>query len=343
MVNGQAKITTLVTKDKTLIIKGFAILFMIAHHVLIKEFYIEPSGFLSSFIAIRMQIAMKMCVGLFTFFVGYGAFYAAKIDFKYIWQHAWRLLKQYWIVLLLTVLIVIVSSGENGWKSVIGCNHLILNLFGFNHRYNLGNWYVYFYLYALCVLPLIVRVFQNRIGIKLLLVTIICGIMAYLIKGNHFLIQAVNECVSYTPTLAVGYVCAKTEVLSSLCNRVKKRYIWFLVALLVIIVRSYGTTIKGFKTDVVCVPVFVMAVSALFVQKEKSMAARIITIFGKNSTLIWFIHAIPLSDATRRLFQTSPLWPNNFLVLYIVLTLVSLALAIIGNYIFEKTKIVQKR
>ena len=169
--------------------------------------------------------------------------------------------------------------------------------------------------------------------------------MAYVIRGNHFLVQAMNECVCYTPTLVVGYVCAKTEILSRLCDRVtsKKKYIWFLIASLVIVVRSYSTTIKGLKTDVVCVPVFVMAVSALFVQKEKSMAARIMTIFGKNSTLIWFIHAIPLSDATRRLFQTSPQWPNNLLVLYIVLTLVSLALAIMGNYIFEKTKIIQKR
>jgi len=159
------------------------------------------------------------------------------------------------------------------------------------------------------------------------------------------LVQAANECVSYTPTLVVGYVCAKTEILSRLCDRVtsKKKYIWFLIALLVIVVRSYGNTIKGFKTDVICVPAFVMAVSALFVQKEKSTAARIMTIFGKNSTLIWFIHAIPLSDAARRLFQTNPLWPNNLLVLYIVLTLVSLALAIMGNYIFEKTKIIKKR
>lgn len=224
-----------------------------------------------------------------------------------------------------------------------GGDFLILNLVGLKHQYNLGNWYIYFYLYALCVLPLITRVLQNRTRIRLMLLTIACGIMAYFIRGNHFLIQAVDECVSYTPTLAIGYICAKTEILSVFCTRVRKTFIWILIASLVIVVRSYGTEIMGFKTDAICVPVFVMAISALFLQQETTMFARIMTVFGKNSTLIWFIHAIPLSDATRRLFQTSSLWPNNLLVSYIFLTMVSLVLSITGNYVFEKTNIIKKR
>ena len=340
----QTKVATLVTKDKTLIIKGLAILFMIAHHVLIKEFYIEPSEFLSSLVAIRVQIAMKMCVGLFTFFVGYGAFYAVKIDYKYIRQHAWRLLKQYWIVLFFSVLIVSLSSRESGWNStVLWDNSLILNLLGFNHQYNLGNWYIYFYLYALCVLPLIIRVFQKRTWGRLILFTIVFGIMAYFIRGNHFYVQAVDECVGYTPTLAIGYICAKTDILSVFCNRVRNKIIWILIVSLVLVFRSYASEIIGIKTDVICVPVFVMAVSALFLQHETTIFAKIMTVLGRNSTLIWFIHAIPLSDSTRRLFQTCSLWPNNLLILYIVLTLVSLVLSIMGNYFFEKTNIIKKR
>lgn len=53
-----------ISKDKTTILKGVAILFMILHHVLIKEFYIEQPEILSSSVAVRMQIAMKMCVGI---------------------------------------------------------------------------------------------------------------------------------------------------------------------------------------------------------------------------------------------------------------------------------------
>lgn len=59
-----------ISKDKTTILKGVAILFMILHHVFIKEFYVEAPEFLSSPVAVRVQIAMKMCVGIYTFIIG---------------------------------------------------------------------------------------------------------------------------------------------------------------------------------------------------------------------------------------------------------------------------------
>lgn len=66
---------TIISKDKTQIIKGCAILFMIVHHCFIKEFYINPPSYLSTLICIKFYTSMKICVGLFTFFVEYGAFY----------------------------------------------------------------------------------------------------------------------------------------------------------------------------------------------------------------------------------------------------------------------------
>ena len=93
----------LITKDKSAILKGFAILFMIAHHVLIKEFYIDPSPVLDSFFALRLQIGMKTCVGIFTFILGYGFFFTKKYDAKYVLSHAKRLLLRYWFVLTPTI------------------------------------------------------------------------------------------------------------------------------------------------------------------------------------------------------------------------------------------------
>lgn len=101
---------TILAKDKTFIIKGFAILFMIAHHCFIKEFYLDPPSILNSYFALRVQIGMKMCVGLFTFIVGYGGYYAKKTDRHYIYSHVWRLLKQYWIVLAMTLLVIIIHE-----------------------------------------------------------------------------------------------------------------------------------------------------------------------------------------------------------------------------------------
>ncbi len=99
-------------KDKTLIIKGLAILMMIAHHCLIKEFYVAPPEILSSFPMLRLQIGTKMCVGLFTFFVAYGFFFARNVDGKYVFSHIWRVYRYYLVTLLITFSILLIFNNN---------------------------------------------------------------------------------------------------------------------------------------------------------------------------------------------------------------------------------------
>lgn len=54
------KIKLTFTRDKTKLLKGIAIIFMVIHHT-------APADFASSF---------KLCVGLFTFLAGFGFFFA---------------------------------------------------------------------------------------------------------------------------------------------------------------------------------------------------------------------------------------------------------------------------
>ena len=93
-----------ISKDKTTILKGVAILFMILHHVFIKEFYIEQPEILSSSVAVRMQIAMKMCVGIYTFIIGYGFWFCKSYSTGYVFGHIGKLLRQYWIVFVFLIL-----------------------------------------------------------------------------------------------------------------------------------------------------------------------------------------------------------------------------------------------
>ena len=96
-----------ISKDKTTILKGVAILFMILHHVFIKEFYIEQPEILSSSVAVRMQIAMKMCVGIYTFIIGYGFWFSK----SYVFGHIGKLLRQYWIVFVFLILPISIWGG----------------------------------------------------------------------------------------------------------------------------------------------------------------------------------------------------------------------------------------
>lgn len=336
------------TKDKTQIIKGIAILLMIAHHCLIKEFYLTPPDYVNSFAATSLQTGAKMCVGLFTFFIGYGCFFAQRIDFKYISQHVWRLLKQYWIVLFVTILIVLFSCSKGllliiSERSTGGGNLLLLNMFGVNQHYNLGNWYIYFYIYALAVMPLFMKLMRTKLWVKTAIVIIICGLMSIFIHGDNQALQAIINCIKYTPILIMGYACAKSQIFDLIVSRIKSRYVWLVVALVAFALRCYATSVKGFVTDIVFVPIIIVAVSAMFVGKENGVISKVLVMLGSNSTLMWFVHALPFSDATRSIFQTSPLWVNNVIVLYLCITTISFIIAYLGNMMFYKLGIIQKR
>ena len=100
-----------ISKDKTTILKGVAILFMILHHVFIKEFYVEQPEFLSSSAAVRVQVAMKMCVGSYTFIIGYGFWYCKSYSTGYVFGHIRKLLRQYWIVFIFLILPISIGGG----------------------------------------------------------------------------------------------------------------------------------------------------------------------------------------------------------------------------------------
>lgn len=220
---------------------------------------------------------------------------------------------------------------------------LLLNMFGINQHYNLGNWYIYFYIYALAVMPLVVKLMQTRVWVKTAIVTLLCSLLSFLIRGDNPLLQAIINCIKYTPILVMGYACAKTQIVNTLVSRIQSRYVWLIVAMVAFALRCYATSIKGFITDIVFVPFIIVAVSALFVGKEDGVISKVLVILGSNSTLMWFIHAIPFSDATRAIFQSSPLWTNNVIVLFLSITTLSFILAYLGNLLFYKLGIIQKR
>lgn len=309
------------SKDTTQIIKGFAILFMIAHHVLIKEFYMDQPEILTNIFSIRLQIGMKMCVGLFTFFVGYGAFYAKELDIRYIYKHIWRLLKCYWLVLLVTILIAYISNVCYDMPVTL------LNFVGLMSQYNLGSWYIYFYIYALLVLPFIARLLKQNTWTRLFYLIAFSCVASYFTESSQFILRALSLCFFYTPILAIGYACAQTQIIGTISKLSDNAILWFIILLTTVLLRCITGGKYGFSTDIVFVPLFILSV-AVFAWGGKILFSKTLSSLGRNSMFMWFIHAIPLSDATRAFFQDSVLWTNNVLILYFVLVVVSYLLSV---------------
>ena len=315
--------TVIISKDKTLIIKGFAILMMIAHHCWIKEFFVKPPEILSYYPMIKLDYGMKMCVGLFTFFVGYGFFHAKNVDARYVFRHIWRLCRKYWLILSLTILFSLIGGGKS--------RHIILNIPGISHEYNLANWYIYFYIYSMILLPFISSFLRKMRLYHLVMLVLICGSLTYINTSKNIYMVAMRECTAYTPMLLVGYYCANTKILSNASIYIQNRWTWILIALMAFAGRCGLGSVKGLVTDVIFVPVFVIAISAIFDGFENSKTAKMLTSFGACSTMMWFIHTLPFNDATRAIFQGSIFWTNNIIVLFIVVTVLSYLFALLYN------------
>ena len=102
------------TRDHTQVIKGVAILFMMILHVGGRgATYDVPMRTMAEFPLLGfLHPAFKLCVGIFTFMIGYGYAFAKVKDWRYSIKHIWALLKVFWLILLvITVPSILLSGG----------------------------------------------------------------------------------------------------------------------------------------------------------------------------------------------------------------------------------------
>jgi UDP-N-acetylmuramyl pentapeptide phosphotransferase/UDP-N-acetylglucosamine-1-phosphate transferase len=99
-------------KDKTSIIKGVGILFMIFLHVFggsgwYDNRYDIPLN--RNELLIHFMGSLQICVGIFVFMIGYGYSFAKSKDWKYSIKHIKRLLVVYWCILFCLALPVCID------------------------------------------------------------------------------------------------------------------------------------------------------------------------------------------------------------------------------------------
>lgn len=136
-------------KQMTGIIKGVAILFMLLLHCyqdnydVSLDFSYSLTGYSGFF---------KLCVGMYVFMVGYGYAFSKTKDLRYGFQHIKKLLKSFWVILFVFTLPFCFREVLNDdFKT------LFYNLFGIDSHYNWYSWFVYFFIYAMLVMPFISR------------------------------------------------------------------------------------------------------------------------------------------------------------------------------------------
>lgn len=311
-------------KDKTAILKGIAILMMVVLHCCCGASWYDrtiPALENQSFVDF-INGTLKMCVGIYAFLVGFGYAFSKNRDFKYSLTHIWKLLLTYWIILLLFSLPFGYRNIEGGWSEVL------LNMFGISGSLSWVNWFVYFYIFQMIVLPFVTRVVEKRpIPLTLLFMAGFLGVKA-LMKVFHIepnlWTNALSACCIYSPIVLEGYLFGKMKWFTQI--RLPSNWFFCLFACVTVtcapLLRLLG---PSFMLEWVLVPFMIVAVLYLFTAYKIPFLTKVLSMLGNVSVYMWFFHAIFFTKSVRWFWQHFILISDNIIIITLWTLLLSFA------------------
>lgn len=270
--------------DKSQILRGLAIIFMIILHN-----NCPIPGF-------------KICVPIFTFLVGYGYAFATKKNLKHGLKRIWHLLSHFWLILLGIFLPVAIYCGN--YHPTLG--NVLENMFGLESNLNWYSWYIYFYIYAMIVMIPLSRIIRRFKIPAILILICVCFGLVYLFHqipdwSENIWIQAIHDCVLCSPVMFVGFYLAEGGAVTKM--KIPNGVIGVILCIAVMIITFAIRIIPNtFFIDWLIVPVFCIATVALFNIVVWPSLKKIMISLGKESMNMWFLHALFATAVTASLF-----------------------------------------
>lgn len=319
------KIKLTFTRDKTKLLKGIAIIFMVIHHT-------APADFASSF---------KLCVGLFTFLAGFGFFFAKDKTHTGALKRAFSLLKHYWFLLFIFI-VPVVLLGHNAYDF----RRLPYEMFGLEINLNWYSWYVKFYVWAMLCLPLLC-VAIDKFGFWGFAGSIFLSwgaeCLVHLIPDFHLNVWSrfAFDCLLYSPLLFLGYWFAHKGWINKISFARKWAIPICLLSILLFVgvffARSKMAVVAGFNLDFIYVPLQIICVLIVFEILQFGWFERLLHSLGDYSMWIWRIHALFFTAATAYVYSWMVEWARPYIGLFTIIVLVVAALmAIAIDWLYTK-------
>ena len=295
-------------KDMTQVVKGVAIIFMMLLHCFGVDGNYDVPVDTSHAPFIHFNSTFKLCVGIFTFMVGYGYAFSKTKDLRYSLQHIKKLLIPFWTILFVfTIPFCYREFWASGWPT------MLKNLIGVDSTFNWYSWFVYFFIYAMAVLPFISR-FVDRRPLRNAAIVIVA---AYLIEvAVHAIPGALDEgsfhyalfnCLLMTPGMTVGYLFAHERYFERIEVKSQPKAAVVTLSLLLIVavlaVRYFGHNVLGFNFDFVYAALTIGAIVVIFNTVEAKWIRKVLQALGKVSVYMWFFHALFFTKAVRWFYQ----------------------------------------
>lgn len=305
-------------KDKTAIIKGFAIVFMILLHVFGGAgWYEDDIPMNHSDGLIRFMHSFQICVGIFVFMIGYGYAFSREKDFKYSVKHVKQLLIAFWTVLFI---FVVPASLETLHSAKLGGTRLLyLNMFGIDETLLWVSWFVFLYIWAMMVTPFLSRLLDKQPyfwgGTLSFLCYFIEVAIWYFVPNYNSRIwwHTLDVCASWTPTILLGYIfaCKEWFLKISIPNHWAVSIIATILVFVVLFLKMVLPGIKIFNFDVIYAPVIILCILVLFSQFKLKFLSKVMLELGDKSFYMWFVHALFFTAATRPVYHQFVMLSNN--------------------------------
>lgn len=326
-------------KDKTAIIKGFAIVFMIVLHCFGGQGWYDTTLAMNNNEGlIHFMESLKICVGIFTFMVGYGYAFSKDKNFSYSWHHIKNLLISYWVILFgFTVPFCLNKIG--------GGEQLILNAFGIKSNLSWVNWFIHFYIWSMLIMPFVGRLIDRKpylFGAFAIILAFVGEfslhqfVPAY--QSNCYL-QTLFNCLLQTPTMIFGYIVARQKlfqrikVISLTGAKGCLQILGVLAAMLAILfVRSKVVAVAGFNFDFFYAPLMIACILYLYNAFNLKWSVRIMTALGNNSVYMWFFHGLFFTGVVRSVYQPMIMVSDNLWII----SLWTISLSYICSVIIKK-------
>ena len=334
-----------IERDATDIIKGVALIFMFIHHFFtIPDYYIDSISYpyLEGFAKFFIE-PFRICVPVFAFLTGYFYVFAKKKNLKY----SLRKGTDVWLTYLCYFLLLLIPAILLGcWDASV--KNFILEAFAIYKSTMYFCWYVYFYFFAILLLPL------YHLGAKkyilaaafLGLVLPVC-IVTIMIDRVSFLstrtVKIIFDILQWFPCVAVGYIFAQYELFQKWFDFLFKRHIKVKAIRIVIYVILMGAAFIGrhfissvlfdisiftvsFSWDFLLVPFFVYGLLNLYYAFPWKKILLPLSVIGKYSLGMGFFHSI-FFNSCKEYTQPILYFPKNPILVLLWGLLISLAVS----------------
>ena len=341
MLNPQEQTISDITAEKTVRIKGIALILLIWHHLfgcVFLDSWISPNKNLD----ILIGNSGRICLSIFLFCSGYGIYRSyiskeskPKTD---IFQRIIKTLVSYWVVMIFAM-IIYVALGKFEFK------YIPLNLFPWINDgeilYINSSWYIKLYVLILLLQPLIKlleETFKKKSRIIDILIYVVLPyvlmffFIGYVNESSYSgLISSIISSILYTvfwfPLFAIGMLFAKYEIYQKILKLSYSFPKWIIIILsfivcgVVIILRYicvYHGIFKGSSFysvyDIFFAPVFIIS-CLLIMDRLKLKNYYVLTYLGMKSIYYWLLSSLFYMKTSELLVTVT--WPRISILIFL--------------------------